>query len=497
MHLSLKYKIWFSLAAVVLFFTFFILYYFPKKQATSLRNHYESEIQNLADITANDVNVSLEKMDYSGMITALSMVKVDPRFHFISLDLDTSNSGRIDHIATIRSESLDTTGGISLTSNADQIVKSAELPGKTHGRITLAYGTAEIKRSIREIRYTSILFSAFVLLIGFAATYIFTKKFTMPVYALRDAAIKVGQGDHSQRIKVTRTDEIGELERAFNKMVTDLSTSQAQLVQSEKLASLGQLTAGVAHEINNPINFVSSNIPSLKRDIEDILALLDKYAKLDTDNFATAHKEIEDFSKSIDLPYTITEIKALLKGIEEGATRTAAIVKGLRNFSRQEDEEMRSANINEGIESTLMLIHNKLQHKKITVTKDLGAIPEIRCFPGQLNQVFMNLISNAADAIAETGEIAITTAQRDGHVVITIKDSGSGMDERTRSKLFDPFFTTKPVGQGTGLGLSVSHGIIQKHSGRIDVRSELGVGTEFSLWLPIDPPKGPAGGNGK
>lgn len=257
---------------------------------------------------------------------------------------------------------------------------------------------------------------------------------------------------------------------ALSKTLTELKETQAHLVQSEKMASLGQLTAGVAHEINNPINFVSSNLKPLKRNFEELIGVITKKHEL---------------SES-DLVETIAETNQLLIGIEDGANRTIEIVKGLRNFSRHEENEKKKANINEGIESTLLLKNNLLTEKNIEVEKSLGTLPEVECFAGEMNQVFMNIISNAIEAIGQDGKINIATSLENKHVKILIKDSGRGMTDEIIKKIFDPFFTTKDVGKGTGLGLSVSYGIIEKHHGKIEVRSEAGIGSEFLIWLPVE-----------
>ncbi|HKR05145.1 MAG TPA: tetratricopeptide repeat protein [Bacteroidia bacterium] len=271
-----------------------------------------------------------------------------------------------------------------------------------------------------------------------------------------------------------------------------LKKAQSQLVQSEKMASLGQLTAGVAHEINNPINFVSSNINPLKRDIDEIMTLLEKYSELDQKNYPGKLTEIMKIKDQIDLGYTVKEIKSLLSGIEEGSKRTAEIVKGLRNFSRLDEEDMKKANINEGISSTLVLLKSKLKHENIEVINSFGDLPEIDCYPGQLNQVFMNILSNAIDSIVETKtahtkkkNIFIATSNEMDRIKISIRDTGKGMSEEVKQKIFDPFFTTKDVGKGTGLGLSISYGIIEKHKGTIKVRSDEQKGTEFIITLPF------------
>lgn len=264
-----------------------------------------------------------------------------------------------------------------------------------------------------------------------------------------------------------------------------LRSTQTQLVQSEKMASLGQLTAGVAHEINNPINFVSANINPLRDDLNDLLSCITLYDKIIADDDLEHHfKPLRALQQRLDLPSLVTEITELLNGIAIGASRTTEIVKGLRNFSRLDQNVLKKADVNEGLESTLVLLHSAYKDR-ITVIKELGSLPEIDCYPGQLNQVFMNILSNAIQAINAEGQITIQTSMLDNMVKISISDDGQGMTEVTKQKIFDPFFTTKDVGQGTGLGLSISYGIIEKHNGKIEVTSTLGQGTTFTITLPI------------
>ena len=278
---------------------------------------------------------------------------------------------------------------------------------------------------------------------------------------------------------------IEETNMELNTVLKNLQETQSQLVQSEKMASLGQLTAGVAHEINNPINFVSANIKPLKDDLADIIQCIHKYQQTIKDKgLEHEFKEVEQFNEKIDLQFALAEVDDLLKGIEEGARRTSEIVKGLRNFSRLDQHDVKKADLIEGIESTLTLLHSTYRDK-IVIIKEYGAIPEIDCYPGQLNQVFMNLLSNAVQAINGPGKIYIKTSLINGFIKISIKDSGPGIQEEIRKKIFDPFFTTKDVGKGTGLGLSISYGIIEKHKGKLEVFSEPGQGAEFVISLPL------------
>lgn len=276
--------------------------------------------------------------------------------------------------------------------------------------------------------------------------------------------------------------------RVLNETMDTLKEAQTQLVQSEKMASLGQLTAGVAHEINNPINFVSANIKPLKEDMADLMGYINFYRNtIKEKNLEDAFGGKEKMPDEQEINLVLQEVEDLLKGIEEGAVRTAEIVKGLRNFSRLDQHAVKKASINEGLESTLTLLHSTYKDR-IEIIKNLGNIPEVVCFPGQINQVFMNLLSNAIQAIPGNGQIFVTTAEAGDKVRISIKDTGGGIPENIRSKIFDPFFTTKDVGKGTGLGLSISYGIIQKHNGTIAVESEPGKGSEFIITLPIEQP---------
>ena len=276
--------------------------------------------------------------------------------------------------------------------------------------------------------------------------------------------------------------KVNERTAELNATLNDLKNTQTQLVQNEKLASLGQLTAGIAHEINNPINFVSSNISPLKRDFNDLEIIYKRYKESGIKpNDAILEKMITD----MDVEYTFKEIKELLNGIEEGAKRTAEIVKGLKTFARTDEQKKSEYSIQEGLEGTILLLNSKLINKEIIIEKQFEQLPLLKCFAGKINQVFMNIISNAIDASNQKGKILIKTWCEDNQIAISISDNGSGMSSEIKSKIFDPFFTTKDVGSGTGLGLSITYGIIESHNGKIEVESELEKGTSFIIYLPL------------
>ena len=268
----------------------------------------------------------------------------------------------------------------------------------------------------------------------------------------------------------------------------NLKSTQSQLVQSEKMASLGQLTASIAHEINNPINFVYNGIDTLKVSLDDLITIVEKYDDLEnSEDYKATMAEIREMKEEYAYEDLLSDLKELVSDIKKGAVRTIEIVKGLRVFSRLDEEEMKPANVNDALDATLVLLRNKTKNK-INVKKFYDdSIEDINCFPGQLNQVFMNILNNGIQAIPEErkdGEVQLYTENQDQHVMIKIKDNGSGMSEQVKRRIFEPFFTTKPVGIGTGLGMSITFGIIEKHGGSIYCNSEEGKGTEFSILIP-------------
>jgi len=272
-----------------------------------------------------------------------------------------------------------------------------------------------------------------------------------------------------------------ELEKRVEQRTLELREAQTQLIHSEKMASLGQLTAGVAHEINNPITFIYSNLPHLEAYVAELKNLLSEAERLFTP------EQVDQFSKlksAKEYEFLNQDVDALLKSYRTGSERITDIVQDLRTFSRLDEDTLKLADIHEGIDSTLALIH-KQYHRRIEIIREFGSLPMIECYPGHLNQVFMNILVNSIQAIEDQGRIWITTESQNGEVRINIRDNGIGIPEHIRNKIFEPFFTTKPIGVGTGLGLSISFGIVQRHGGRIEVESEVGKGTAFIVTLPV------------
>jgi predicted ATPase/signal transduction histidine kinase/tRNA A-37 threonylcarbamoyl transferase component Bud32 len=282
-----------------------------------------------------------------------------------------------------------------------------------------------------------------------------------------------------------QNEKLNQQKEELGKALENLRQSQNKLIQSEKMASLGQLVAGIAHEINNPINFISAGVESLNTNLQEIGQMLDIYHEITPLNVEEKLKEIEELKDRIEYKEAISEIDKLIRSIKNGTKRTTEIIKGLRTFSRMDEDIIKTADIHEGLDSTLILLHNRYKGR-IEIIRNYGNIPQIECFPSQLNQVFMNILTNAVDAIENKGTITITTSIKNEIIQISIKDTGKGIPENLKEKIFEPFYTTKEVGKGTGLGLSISHGIIEKHKGTIEFKSEVGEGSEFIISLPLN-----------
>lgn len=286
-----------------------------------------------------------------------------------------------------------------------------------------------------------------------------------------------------------RTQELIESNHNLSITIENLKSAQMQLIDTEKMASLGQLTAGIAHEINNPINFVSANIKPLRMDFVEIFRLIDLYGQLEHDpGNPDLHEQTVKYAKEIDINFLRAEIGTLLDGIEEGANRTTEIVQGLRTFSRTDESILKPTDINRSILTTLVLLRSTIPYE-IEIQPVLDKLPLLNCYPGKVNQVLVNLINNSIQAIKAkpihyNEHISIVTKDYPDNIAIEITDTGIGMSDEVKQHIFDPFFTTKDIGDGTGLGLSIVFGIIEKHKGHIEVTSSPGHGATFTVLLP-------------
>jgi len=353
------------------------------------------------------------------------------------------------------------------------------------------------------------------------------KELTLGIHKIEDFDDLSAFNDLSMKVSVSGRDEVADLGNAFNRMTARLSeavikcaifekeladlnvslenqviertaqlqetlqklkSAQAQLVQSEKMVSLGQLVAGIAHEINNPIGAIYANMPPLAEYIDDIKSTVE-IAENNLDE--TGLKTLNEYKEQIDYAFVVSDLEHLLSSQKQAADRIRNIVLSLRNFSRLDQGDVKTVLLEEGIDSTLqMLLHN--YKNRIVIEKDYTLNQQVECYAGEMNQVFMNILANAIQAIPETGTIFITTAKVNENAVISIADTGTGMPDEVKAKIFDPFFTTKDVGEGTGLGLSISYGIIEKHHGTLTVESSQSVenhGTRFIIAIPLKLPK--------
>ncbi|MBD2493981.1 hybrid sensor histidine kinase/response regulator [Nostoc sp. FACHB-280] len=279
----------------------------------------------------------------------------------------------------------------------------------------------------------------------------------------------------------------------------ELEASQLQLIQNEKMSALGNLISGVAHEINNPVSAIVGNVNAVQDYLNDLLGIIDLYAQ----TFPQPGAEIEDELAVVDLDYLREDLPKLIRAMKDGGDRIKSISKSLRIFSRADSDSQQPFNIHEGIDSTILILKHRLkanEHRPaITVISNYDNLPEVKCFPGQLNQVFMNILANAIDALEESNQgrkfediasnpniITVKTFVEDNYVIISISDNAHGMSEEVQEKIFDHLFTTKPVGKGTGLGLAIARQIVEKtHNGKLRCHSVIGKGTEFSIAIPI------------
>ena len=299
----------------------------------------------------------------------------------------------------------------------------------------------------------------------------------------------VAANEELQRQIGERIKSEGSLKKAYE----ELKQAQMQLVQSEKMSSIGLLSASIVHDINNPNSFVGTNLVAMNDYFKNLSEILKFYAKIEEYISASPAlatdaqgilKELTDLKKKLEIDYILQDLPKVIAESKDGVGRISKIVQNLKNFSHMGSETMTAANINSCIDLTLNIVWHELKYKA-EVIKEYGDIPDIACFPQQISQVFMNLLINAAHAIETKGKISIKTYSRGNFVFAQISDTGCGMTEEVKQRIFEPFFTTKPVGQGTGLGLSIIHDIIQKHKGNISVESQPGKGTTFTIALPL------------
>lgn len=345
---------------------------------------------------------------------------------------------------------------------------------------------------------------------GMLSSYYLTKIIINPLVDLVNGTKELAKGNFEHRLKNSKYSEINTLTETYNKMAENLQSlyqnlenkvkertkelenanielknTQSMMVHSEKMRSLGQLVAGITHEINNPINFIHGNLVHLKNYSVALFELINLYESFESDLTNEEKQELKKLKDKIELDFIKEDLPMLVKSCQEGTERTKNIVLDLKNFSRLDEMVVNNVDLKKEIDTTLNILYNKLKNKIEVIKEYEDNIPLIEGFGGQLNQVFMNILDNACYAIGQTGTIIIRLRKSDNSVIMEVEDSGCGMGQESIEKIFDPFFTTKPVGEGTGLGMSISYKVVQNHGGKIFVESKEGKGSKFIIKLPV------------
>lgn len=348
------------------------------------------------------------------------------------------------------------------------------------------------------------------LVFGLIASYYITKLITNPLNDLVKGTMELSSGNLGYRIKESKFMEISKLVETYNLMAenlqslytdlenkvkdrtkelesanSELKSTQSMMVHSEKMRSLGQLVAGITHEINNPVNFIHGNLTHLKNYSKALIGLIENYEAIEPELGDEKRQELAKIKEDIELDFIKEDLPDLIKSCQEGTERTKNIILDLKNFSRLDEMVVNNIDLKKEIDTTLNILRNKIKNKIEIVKEYEDGIPQIEGYGGQLNQVFMNILDNACYAVKDKGRIYIRLKKGEKCVIIEFEDTGTGMSQEQLAKIFEPFYTTKPVGEGTGLGMSISYKVIQQHKGKISVKSESDKGTIFTIELPL------------
>ena len=486
--------------------------FYTSLSVKDIASEYEGQIAELRQLMSRMILQSLnsdnKKKDFSTTKSIINLLMHDDMLAYAYIEDSTTSQ-------TVHLDPNDTSfnSGINKRYNINTI---DPLEYNLSDKYTLYLGVPKsftyeqyLDKSLRRLLLVLPVFILLGMLIALFAASIISK----PITKLSQAAKKISGGDFDATLENTNFDEINDLIFSYNEMIFQLNElyqslelkvqertialetanyklkeTQAMMVHSEKMRSLGELVAGIAHEINNPVNFIHGNIMILQNYADDLFKLIDLYEENNSLFPVDIKAKIEALKKQIDIDFLRDDIKDLIRSCIEGTQRTKNIVLDLKNFSRMEEMVVSQIDIPKEIDTTLNILNNKYKNR-ITVVKNYSPeVPKIEAYGGQLNQVFMNILDNAQDAMGESGTLTINLNKVDDKVKIEFIDSGAGIPEENLKKVFDPFFTTKPVGKGTGLGMSISYRVVNDHHGTIDVDSKVGKGTKFTIVLPINQP---------
>jgi len=502
-HMSLKAYLTLIISTVITVITILFTIY-ASSSIKNLAGEYEGTIYNLrhslAYIVVQSFISDAKKGNYTLTNDIVNLLKKDELLAYTFARNDKTN---------------ETFLGDSLSEDAmNEANRTTKQVSRTIGDNTLYFGIPiESDKDSFMSDFSTMMINTLIifLFIGIVISILVTKFIAKPLDKLSIAAKEITDGNFNVRLEKTEFNEINKLVDSYNEMSFQLNElysslelkvqertialeaanyklqeTQAMMVHSEKMRSLGELVAGIAHEINNPVNFIHGNIQILQNYAKDLLQLISMYDENIESLPDDTKAKIKSFEKDIDLDFLKDDIKELIRSCREGTERTKNIVLDLKNFSRMEEMILTQFDIPKEIDTTLSILNNKYKNR-ITVIKNYAEnTPKIEAFGGQLNQVFMNILDNAQAAIEDTGTLTINVYKIEQNVRIEFIDTGAGIPEENLKKVFDPFFTTKPVGKGTGLGMSISYRVINDHKGTIEVESEVGKGTKFTITLPIN-----------
>jgi len=487
--------------------------YYAKGMAQSNQENIQSLNYSMASLVFKVFSEDYKKNDFSNTKLVIETLEANKMLVYAYVtDSENKNVIWADNSSLIGIKAPEMHYLVKMNMNS-QDGKLHEIKGNTQQyNIILGFISSGVSSKSPDtlLFHLQILMAIAIIAGGLASIVLISIIINKPLSNLAKGVAEFGKGNLKFRIEKAKYKEINQLVDAYNYMAfqlnelyeslelkvqertieleranQNLKDAQVMMVHSEKMRSLGELVAGIAHEINNPVNFIHGNLMHLENYSSDMLELIDMYTALENNLPAEKLEEINKYKKQIDIDFLHDDLKDLLKSCKEGTERTKNIVLDLKNFSRLGEIVLTELDIPREIDTTLNILNNKLKDR-ITIHKDFASdLPKIEAYGGQLNQIFMNIIDNAQYAIKDKGDIYISAKREGDNIIMSFKDTGKGMSQTEIAKVFEPFFTTKPVGEGTGMGMSITYKVIQNHKGSVTIDSKEGVGTTFTITLPI------------